>query len=214
MKQSLLLTYVSKPLVWSTIGVFVISISMWVILPVGFALSGSIATLGMYALYGSFQYDKKKSAQKTKLTQQFLMVFRYFQVLIEQDMNAYQAVKTLLNYVDDPLHHQLHVFLLQIDHDKSIVPYQTLSTMFQSIMIEQVLLSMYQLDRQGSKGMTLFHFNFLFDQVELQAFTYEMRQYHDRLQGGLHTVMIGTGLLAFSFLVGVVDIIFGMLYGT
>jgi hypothetical protein len=214
MKQSLLLTFISKPYVWATSGVCLVSAIMWFILPIGFALSSSLALLGIYALYVSFQYDKNKSAQKTMLTQQFLMVFRYFQVLIEQDMNAYQAVKTLLNYVDDPLHHQLHVFLLQIDHDKSIIPYQTFSTNFQSIMIEQVLLSMYQLDRQGSKGMTLFHFNFLFDQVEHQAFTYEMRQYHDRLQGGLHTVMIGTGLLAFSFLIGVVDIIFGMLYGS
>jgi hypothetical protein len=214
MKQSLLLTFISKPYVWATCGVLGASIMMWVLLPIGFALGSSLALLGLYALYVSLQYDKKSSAQKTILTQQFLMVFRYFQVLIGQDMNAYQAVKTLLNYIDDPLHHQLHLFLLQIDHDKSILPYQTFSSSFQSIMIEQVLLSMYQLDRQGSKGMTLFHFNFLFDQVENQAFAYEMRQYHERLQGGLQTVMIGTGLLAFSFLVGVVDIIFGMLYGS
>lgn len=203
----------SKQFVFITFFIIVVSVSVWIFLTFRVAIGLSVGALSVYMLYLSFQHDQKQAEKRERIHQQFLTSFRYFQVLIEQDLNAYQAIKLLTHYVEEPLHDQLMAFLILIDQDKSVRPYQEFAKTFQSIMIEQVMLGMYQLDQQGGKGMALYHFNFIFDQIEQQAFLETMKQHQERLQSGLHMAMIGTGIIAFTFLVGVVDLILGMLYG-
>jgi hypothetical protein len=160
------------------------------------------------------EFDQRKKRIKKQYEDQFLFVFRYFQILLQQSLTAYQALKELLPYVEDPFHHQLALFLIQVDQDKSIQPYRQLAKTFDSMMVEQILLSMYQLDLQGGEGMNLFHFHFLFDQVEQHAYEASLKTFQDQLRQSSGFVMVGTGLLTFLFLIGVIDIMVGLLYGS
>lgn len=213
MPKNMLYFIFGKPYVLRSMVVGVLAWSGLFFFTLPIALSLGIGGIMVYGLYASMEFDQKKKKIKTIYEQQFLFVFRYFQILLQQSLTAYQALKTLLPYVEDPFHHQLALFLLQIDQDKSIQPYRDLAKTMDSMIVEQILLSMYQLDLQGGEGMSLFHFHFLFDQIEQHAYEANVRTFQDQLKQASGLVMIGTGLLTFLFLIGVVDIMVGLLYG-
>lgn len=198
---------------WISLLMIVGASSLFIVIPWRLAALLVMVIVSVYLLYASMKKDEEKAQLKRRYEQQFLLIFRYFQILLQQSLTAYQALKTLLAYVEDPLHHELALFLVHMDQDKSIAPYRQFASTFDSMMVEQILLSMYQLDLQGGDGMSLFHFQYLFDQIDRQTQEEAMRQFHDKLQQSTSLVMVGTGLLAFLFLIGVIDLMVGLLYG-
>ena len=198
---------------WISLLIIVGASSLFIVIPWRLVALLVMVIVSVYLLYASMKKDEEQAQLKRRYEQQFLLIFRYFQILLQQSLTAYQALKTLLAYVEDPLHHELALFLVHMYQDKSIAPYRQFASTFDSMMVEQILLSMYQLDLQGGDGMSLFHFQYLFDQIDRQTQEEAMRQFHDKLQQSTSLVMIGTGLLAFLFLIGVIDLMVGLLYG-
>ena len=148
-----------KPFILRTIFVFLLSVSTILFFPLPVSLSLLFGGCFVYSFYASMEFDQKKRQVKKQYEEQFLFVFRYFQILLQQSLTSYQALKELLPFVDDPFHHQLALFLIQVDQDKSIQPYRNLAKTFDSMMVEQILLSMYQLDLQNAGG--LLHHRFI-----------------------------------------------------
>jgi anaerobic selenocysteine-containing dehydrogenase len=134
-------------------------------------------------------------------------------VLILQGQMPYQAMQTTLPFLDSNLAEAFHNLLMEIDLDKSIQPYLHFAKKFKSLMIEQLLFSLYQLENQGGDGRQLQQFQYLFDQVEHQFYQQELLQFHEKMQQQNNLVMIATALIAITLLVGVMQMVGGMLYG-
>jgi len=164
-------------------------------------------------LWSWFQKQVKLEMISRNLQRQVIDAYRLIKVLILQGQAPYQAMQTILPFLEANLADAFHGFLIDIDQDKSIQPYLQFAKRFQSLMVEQLLFSLYQLENQGGDGRQLQQFQYLFDQVEHQFYQQELLQFHEKMQQQTHWVMLATALIALTLLVGVMQLIGGMLYG-
>jgi hypothetical protein len=160
-----------------------------------------------------FQQQVHLETQLRNLQKQMMDGYRLLKVLILQGQTPYQAMQTILPFLDSNLAEAFHGLLIDIDQDKSLQPYLYFAKKFKSLMVEQLLFSLYQLENQGGDGRQLQQFQYLFDQVEHQFYQQELLQFHEKMQQQNNWVMIATALIAMTLLVGVMQLIGGMLYG-
>jgi hypothetical protein len=182
---------------WSLLQVVSSSLGLLVVLEIG------------YWVYQDSQKDHRlRDRQK-----QMMDAYRLIKVMLMQSVSPYQALQTILPFVDSELGENIHDLIMAIDQDKSIHPYLHFASGFQSLMIEQLFFALYQLENQGGHGQQLQQFQYLFDQAEHQYFQSQLNQFHEGMQNANGYVMVATGMIAFSLLIGVMQLIAGMMYG-
>jgi hypothetical protein len=208
-----------KSNVWKTMGVLSgLSAGTFVLL-IWFDISWWLSLLIAIAIFSfGHGYDvlhqaSQKATRQQHLTRMLMDTFAMIKVLIMQGMSPYQALQTVLPYVPQVLAEKIHLLTIDIDQDASIQPYLTFSQSFHSLMIEQLLFAFYQLETQGGGPESLQQFQYLFDQADQHHNQSLVQQLHDRLQSANGQTMIATGLIAFSLLVGVMQLIAGVIYG-
>ncbi|MEY3609776.1 MAG: hypothetical protein RLZZ264_297 [Bacillota bacterium] len=177
---------------------------------IGLIVTGLVMVLFIWRW---LQEQVKVESYSRFLQKQMMDAYGLIKVLILQGQMPYQAIQTTLPFLDSNLAEAFQDLLMDIDLDKSIQPYLHFAKKFQSLMIEQLLFSLYQLENQGGDGRQLQQFQYLFDQVEQQFYQQELLQFHEKMQQQNNLVMIATALIAMTLLVGVMQMIGGMLYG-
>jgi hypothetical protein len=181
--------------------------SWWVALSL--ALGGFIIISGYMILHNA----STKAIKQQYLTRSFMEIFAMIKVLLLQGKSPYQSLQTVIPYVPEMLQELFHVLMIDLDQDNSIHPYLTFSQNFKSLMIEQLMFAFYQLETQGGGLSSLQQFQYLFDQADQQYMQGVMQTYQERLQSANSQTMIATGLIAFSLLIGIMQLIAGVIYG-
>jgi hypothetical protein len=182
----------------------------WSLLQVGSMIIGLLIVLEIG--YWFYQ-DSLKDRQLRARQKQMMEAYRLIKVMLMQSVSPYQALQTILPFVDSELGENIHDLLMAIDQDKSIHPYLHFASGFQSLMIEQLFFALYQLENQGGQSQQLQQFQYLFDQAEHQYYQSQLNQFHEGMQNANGYVMVATGMIAFSLLIGVMQLIAGMMYG-
>lgn len=175
-----------------------------------------VLSLGFTLAAWGYRYVSLKANQERLIQQKqqhLLSAYRLIKVLVMQGQSPYQALVTVLPFVDQTIADAFHQLLLAIDQDKSLHPYLQFANQFQSLMIEQLLFALYQLENQGGDARHFQQFQYLFDQAEQQHYQHEVEQFHEHMQQQNQWVMVATGLIALSLLLGVMTLIGGMIRG-
>jgi hypothetical protein len=157
--------------------------------------------------------DNQKDHRLRDRQKQMMNAYRLIKVMLMQSVSPYQALQTILPFVDSELGENIHDLIMAIDQDKSIHPYLHFASRFRSLMIEQLFFALYQLENQGGHSQQLQQFQYLFDQAEHQYYQSQLNQFHEGMQNANGYVMVATGMIAFSLLIGVMQLIAGMMYG-
>jgi hypothetical protein len=182
----------------------------WSLLQVGLLSGGLLLILEI----GFLVYQDNQKDQRLRMRQKQMMdAYRLIKVMLMQSVSPYQALQTILPFVESELAEHIHDLLMGIDQDKSIHPYLHFASGFQSVMLEQLCFALYQLENQGGHSHQLQQFQYLFDQAEHQYYQSQLNQFHEGMQNANGYVMVATGMIAFSLLVGVMQLIAGMMYG-
>lgn len=198
------------PLIFGILGVS-IGLLLFQVSWLSLGLGGLFSVIG----WGYHQFEEQVSQETLRHDLKVAMMesFALLNVLIAQGMTPYQALNVLLTFVPRPLADRFHQFLIEIDQDASLQPFLAFGQAFQSLMIDQLLFSLYQLHSQGGQVQALNHFRYLFDQADHQHHASRMHTFHEKMQSAANYVMVATGLIAFSLLIGVMQLIGGMIYG-
>ena len=182
----------------------------WSISEVGTLSVGLVVALEI----GLWVYlDNQKDNQLRTKQKDIMDAYRLIKVMVMRAVSPYQALQTILPFVGSELGKSIHDLLMGIDQDKSIHPYLHFASGYQSLMIEQLFFALYQLENQGGHSQQLQQFQYLFDQVEHQYYQSQLNQFHEGMQNANGYVMVATGMIAFSLLIGVMQLIAGMMYG-
>jgi hypothetical protein len=158
-------------------------------------------------------FDNQKDYLLRTKQKDMMDAYRLIKVMVMQAFSPYQALQTILPFVGSELGESIHDLIMAIDQDKSIHPYLEFASGYQSLMIEQLFFALYQLENQGGHSQQLQQFQYLFDQVEHQYYQGQLNQFHEGMQNANGYVMVATGMIAFSLLIGVMQLIAGMMYG-
>ena len=196
---------------------FLIGVTPISLLAIGWSLfevvSSSVGLLVVLEIGYWVYQDNQKDLRLRDRQKQMMDAYRLIKVMLMQSVSPYQALQTILPFVDSELGENIHDLIMAIDQDKSIHPYLHFASGFQSLMIEQLFFALYQLENQGGHGQQLQQFQYLFDQAEHQYYQSQLNQFHEGMQNANGYVMVATGMIAFSLLIGVMQLIAGMMYG-
>lgn len=163
-----------------------------------------------------FDYVQRQADKEVHLQHQqqaLIAAYRLIKVLVMQGQSPYQALVTILPFVDQTITDAFHQLILHIDQDKSLSPYIDFANQFHSLMIEQLFFALYQLENQGGDARHFQQFQYLFDQAEHQHYQEAMQAFHETMQQQNQWVMVATGLIAISLLLGVMTLIGGLIRG-
>lgn len=125
--------------------------------------------LGGYTLYlvTMSNYENKKKIYIFKEKEyEFSNLLSYLLVFLENNFNVYQSLQIAMNYCKEILREDIEVLLNEIDLDKTIIPYQNFANKFDSTIVYQVVMMIYQLDINGYDAKYLNNFPSLIDNLK------------------------------------------------
>lgn len=113
----------------------------------------------------SIEKKKMKELKKEK-EYEFANLLSYLLVFLENNFNVYQSLKMAMGYCKEYLANDIEKLLNEIDLDKSIVPYQNFANQFDSVIVYQVVMMIYQLDINGYDAKYLNNFPSLIENMK------------------------------------------------
>ena len=90
--------------------------------------------------YTQFEEDKRK-----RLEVEFVEVFSYLRIYLINKETVYSALTKANEYTSKEMNEKINEFLLKIDEDKSIIPFLEFGKYFHNKIIEEVMISLYQM---------------------------------------------------------------------
>ena len=147
-----------------TIGIIVLSIIVFFVFH---DLKYSIILLLLYLGFIYYMNNKKQKEikkEKEDKEYEFANLVSYLLIFLENNFNVYQALLTT-SYCNDSLSSDIEKLIEEIDYDKSIVPYQNFAQKFETNIIYQLVMMIYQLDINGYDVKYLHNFPLLIENI-------------------------------------------------
>lgn len=172
---------------------------------VGFVFIFNILFLTRY----SKQIEKKNVAN----LQEFAALFGYFRIYIHNGFSVYSALKELTNFANHDLKLMLETLLKEIDEDKSVQPFINFARNFNEIVVEEMMISIYQLIDDGETSEYLMQFELIFDKFSDLLYQKNLRSKDSKLGTLGSAPLIGSCFLIIVLTIGIISIIGDLLSG-
>lgn len=159
------------------------------------------------------RYDNRLKAKAERDEEEFVRLFTYFGIYIDDGYNIYSALSGLLPYANDSVKPRLERLLQEIDDDKSVTPFITFAETFSDKQIRQVMMSVYQMVDQGSTGVFINQFSHLFGRLSDQKHEESKRRRTQKLSSLSFLPLLGSGVAMVMLTTALVEIMGGVMNG-
>ena len=133
----------------------------------------------------------------------------YFEAFISNGNNVYNSFKMLIPYSSPYMDDVINSLLIQIDMDKSVGPYITFASKFNSHVIESLMLSIYQMIDSGESTNQFTEFEFLFSNIK-NSYSESLIEEKKKSLDSLNSFpLIGAGFLTITLSICIVSLIGG-----
>ena len=160
-------------------------------------------------LFISNRYSIQLESRGQQRVDAFIEAFIIIKIFLNNQLNVYRSLEETTKYVKPLLREDMLRLLEDIDCDKTIDPFIRFARKFKPLVIEQLLVGLYQLDTEGGNVAQLEAFDYMFDQFRIQKSSDARRRYEDRLDSMNMYPLIGAGIITMNLLFGVIIIILG-----
>ena len=167
--------------------------------------SGLLLFLLFNILYFS-RYSKMEEEQKDLAKRDFVSLFTFFKIYLHNGYSVYTALKEIQSFADHDLATYLSELIREIDEDKSITPFIHFGRKFDDLIIEEMMISIYQMIDDGSNPTHLSQFDAIFSKVSDLAYEKELEKKKNGLASMSSFPLIGSGLLVLMVTFGIITV--------
>lgn len=153
------------------------------------------------------RYSKWIAARNSENLQDFATLFGYFRIYIHNGYSVYSALKELLNFANPDLENSIRTLIAEIDEDKTVQPFINFSKQFNEIIIEELMISIYQLIDDGESSDYLMQFELIFDKFSEILYEKYLKSKDSKLATLSSAPLIGSCFLIVVLTVGIISII-------
>ncbi len=157
--------------------------------------------------------SSRKAKENEEDEEQFVTLFTYFSIYIQDGFNVYNAFEEILPYAKGRVKNHLEGLLMQITRDKTLLPYLSFAGNFKSLEIREVMMAIYQMVDQGSGGVYLTQFQRLFAKLSDQKRLRRERKHLEKLDSLSFLPLVGSGFSMLMLMLAITEIMGGMLSG-
>ena len=152
--------------------------------------------------YSMLVEDKRK-----RLEDEFVEMFSYLRIYLVNKQNVYQALKESSQFTSLEMKEEVNTFLKRVDEDKTVVPFIEFGKNLKNTVIEEVMISLYQMVDAGSTLNYLNQFIKLFENFQVRFKKEDLDRRLRRLDLFNTLSLLGVGYLMVIILLVIVTII-------
>ena len=153
------------------------------------------------------RYSRQINDINTKNLQEFAVIFGYFRIFIRNGYSVYSALKEIINFANPRLKKLLKELVSEIDDDKTVQPFVKFAKQFNEIIVEEMMISIYQMIDQGENSDQLTHCNIIFDEVSKNRNKGIVEQKEKSLSNMSVFPLAGAGLITIALTISTLTIL-------
>ena len=176
-------------------------------------LAIGVALLFIFDLLFLSRYSRQIMAKNSENLQEFATIFGYFRIFLHNGYSVYSGLKEIINFANDNLKRSLEKLINDIDKDKSVQPFVDFAHQFNEIIIEEMMISIYQLIDDGESSDYLNQFELIFDKFSDLLYQKYLRTKDSRLGLLSSAPLIGSCFLIIVLTLGIITIIGDLVNG-
>ena len=173
----------------------------------------SVGVAFLFSLVFLSRYSKQINAKNSKNLQEFATLFGYFRIYIHNGYSVYSALKEIANFANQDLQESLEKLIAEIDEDKSVQPFVNFARQFNEIIVEEMMISIYQLIDDGETSDYLVQFELIFDKFSDLLYQKYLRAKDSRLGTLSSSPLIGSCFLIIVLTIGIISVIGDLING-
>jgi len=159
------------------------------------------------------RYSKQIEGKNIENLQEFATLFGYFRIFIHNGYSVYSALKELIVFANEDLKSSLQKLLSDIDNDKSVQPFIDFAKGFNEIIVEEMMISIYQLIDDGEQSDYLMQFELIFDKFSDLLYQRYLRGKDSKLGTIGSAPLIGSCFLIIVLTIGIISVIGELING-
>lgn len=160
-----------------------------------------------------YRYKSMEESQAKNDLNDFVMLFTFFRIYIRNGYSVYTSLKEIRNFANPSLGKHIDELVNQIDVDKTITPFINFAHNFNDLLIEEMMISIYQMIDDGNNTSYLTQFELIFDKFSSLLHEKQIENKDHRLATMSYGPLIGSALLILMITVGIVAVIGDMMHG-
>lgn len=176
-------------------------------------LAIGVAILFIFDLLFLSRYSRQIMAKNSENLQEFATIFGYFRIFLHNGYSVYSGLKEIINFASVSLKRSLEKLINDIDKDKSVQPFVDFAHQFNEIIIEEMMISIYQLIDDGESSDYLNQFELIFDKFSDLLYQKYLRTKDSRLGLLSSAPLIGSCFLIIVLTLGIITIIGDLVSG-
>ena len=170
-------------------------------------LATGLGVAFIFDLFFLTRYSKLISNKNTENLQEFAVIFGYFRIYLHNGLSVYSALKEILNFANPTLKKDLEELINEIDSDKSVQPFVKFGKKFNEIIVEEMMISIYQMIDDGENSDYLTQFELIFDKFSDLLYEKYLRAKNSRLATLSNAPLIGASFLIIVLTIGIISIL-------
>lgn len=159
------------------------------------------------------RYGTKIDQQKVLDLQEFTNLFSYFKIYIHNGFSVYSALKEIEQFANESLKKQLKTLIEEIDFDKSIEPFIRFAKNFDEVIVEEMMLTIYQMIDDGVNSDHLLQFEMIYDKFSDLMYQKNLKRKDSKLGTLSSSSLIATCYLMIVLTVGIISVIGELING-
>lgn len=174
-------------------------------------LSFGIAFSVIFAYAFLSRYSFMLQSQNRANLEEFVNLFSFFRIYIRNNYNVYTALKEITYFANDSLRELLNNLVKEIDEDKSVKPFVKFAKNFDEIIIEEMMISIYQIIDDGGQNNYLAQFELIFDKFSDLITEKNLRSKESSLSTLSTAPLIGSCFLIIMITIGIIGVLGDMM---
>ena len=172
-------------------------------------IAGAFLVLFNIIYFTRYHRIEEKIIDETK--QEFVMIFTFFKIYVHNGYSVYSALKEISGFANQTLASYIDELLTDIDKDKTITPFIKFGRKFNDLIIEEMMISIYQMVDDGSDSSSLKQFEMIFGKISEVSYEKEISKKRNGLASMSVYPLIGSGILILMITFGIITIMGDMI---
>lgn len=186
-------------------GVLAVISKSWIYLPICIAF-------GIFVVFYLINtYDSKVAKLNRLNIEEFVHLFSFFRIYIKNGFNVYNALKEITIFANPNLKELLENLINEIDNDKTVKPFVEFARNFDDIIVEEMMISIYQMIDDGEQSNYLNQFEMIFDKFSDILAEKNLKRKDSSLGTLSSAPLIGSCFLIITLTLGVIGILGDMI---
>lgn len=159
------------------------------------------------------RYDYLLERRRVNLELEFIEVFSYLRIYLSNSESVYRSLVQSSEYTSQQMKNEINTFVKKIDDDKTIKSFIEFSNLFKNKLIEEVMISLYQMIDGGFTNNYLNQFITLFDNFKNRYLNEDLHKRIKKMDLFNSLSLFGGAYIMLLILLLIVNAIGGLING-